>query len=116
MMEATPRFLRGIFTFEGKGYDQPQPLAPDLGYTVAADKRAQPVYLRAGNSSDELIVLAVLRDGETMRLFPIGARDSEHVPLAVVEDIDPGTRITLTVAAPVGTIGIVALDFGLVEI
>jgi len=116
MTEATPKFLRGIFAFEGEGYDQPVPLAPDFGYTVAADKRAQPVYLRAGNSSGELIVLAVLLDGAVLRLFPIGAKSAEHVPLAVVEDIAPDSRLELTVAAPAGAAGVVALDFGLVEI
>ncbi len=47
--------------------------------------RAQLIYLRAGNSCSEPIYLVLLRDGKTMRFFPIGAKASEHVPLVVVE-------------------------------
>ena len=49
-MEATPRFLNGVYTFEGSGYDKPRTLAETLSYTVPADKRTQLIYLRAGNS------------------------------------------------------------------
>jgi nitrite reductase/ring-hydroxylating ferredoxin subunit len=46
-----------------------------------------------------------MRDGKPMRLFPIGARASTHVPLAVVEDIAPETLIEVFVAAPEGVAG-----------
>jgi len=113
MIESTPKFVQGIYAFTGQGYGTPTSLA---GYTVAADKRAQPVYLRAGNSSDALVVLTLTRNGETMRLFPVGARSAQHVPLVVVEDISPETELALTVAAPAGTEGTVIIDFGLVEV
>ena len=113
MIESIPRFVQGIYAFTGAGYDRPSPLG---AYVVAADKRAQPVYLRAGNSSDELVVVSLTRDGETMRLFPIGARGATHVPLAVVEDILPGTRLDVLVAAPEAISGTLVLDLGLVEI
>jgi hypothetical protein len=113
MIESTPKFVQGIFAFSGAGYERPTALA---SHTVASDRRAQPVYLRAGNSSDELVVLTLSRDGETMRLFPLGARSASHVPLAVVEDIMPDTRLDISVAAPAGTSGTIVLDLGLVEI
>jgi len=61
-------------------------------------------------------VLTLTRNGETMRLFPVGARSAQHVPLVVVEDISPETELALTVAAPAGTEGTVIIDFGLVEV
>ena len=33
-MESSPRFLQGVFAFEGKGIEAPFPLAPALHYTV----------------------------------------------------------------------------------
>ena len=85
-------------------------------YTVPSDRRAQLIYLRAGNSSPEMIALTLLRDGTPMRVFPIGAKAAEHVPLAVVEDLMPETRLNVMVAAPEGASGVVVLDMGLVEI
>src|ERR1700687_5195432 len=54
IMEATPRFLNGVYPFEGQGYDKPFTLGAKLAYAVPPDKRAQLIYLRAGNSSGEL--------------------------------------------------------------
>ena len=113
MIESTPKFIQGVFRFAGAGYDTPTTLA-DLA--VSADKRAQPIYLRAGNSSDSLVSLSLLRDGALMRLFPIGAKAAEHVQLALVEDISPGAKLELAVAAPEGVEGTLLVDFGLVEI
>ena|SRR5579863_4168051 len=113
MIESTPKFVQGIFAFTGQGYETSSALA---SYMVAADKRAQPVYLRVGNSSDELVVLTLTRNGEIMRLFPVGAKSAQHVPLVVVEDISPDTELALSVAAPAGTAGTVVVDFGLVEV
>jgi hypothetical protein len=48
-MEAVPRFLQGLFPF----------------------KRAQLIYLRAGNSSGELVYLLLTRDGKPMRSVPV---------------------------------------------
>jgi len=51
-----------------------------------------------------------------MRSFPIGARGAIHVPLVVVEDLMPDSRIDVFVAAPTGVSGQVVLDIGLLEI
>jgi len=51
-----------------------------------------------------------------MRYFPIGAHAGVHVPLAVVEDLEPDQKITLVVAAPEGVAGTLVVDVGLIEI
>jgi hypothetical protein len=116
MIESTPRIITGIFAFTGTGMSQPAVLEGAPVYTVPTDRRAQFIYLRAGNSTDALVTLVLLRDGAPMRLFPIGAKSSQHVPLAVVEDLFPETVIEIRVAAPEGVSGHVVLDMGLMEI
>ncbi len=115
-MSSTPRFLRGIYDFEGRGIHEPFLLDPALVYIVPAGSEAQFVYFRGGNTSPELVCAIVMRDGEPMRYFPMGARDGTHVPLRVVEDLLAQTRIELYIAAPEGVTGEVVIDVGLVEI
>jgi hypothetical protein len=115
-MPSSPKFLQGVFAFSGSGLDKPELIDESMVYVVPRGVIAQPLYLRGGNSSGELIVVTLLRDGQPMRLFPVGARESINVPLRVVEDVDPDTRLELTVAAPAGTTGDVVIDFGLVEV
>ena len=115
-MDSIARFLQGVLTFAGDGLDTPVPLADGLRYTVPADRRAQLIYLRAGNSADALVSLLLTRDGKPLRYFPIGAKGVMHVPLAVVEDIEPDTRIEVLVSAPAGVSGTLVLDIGLMEI
>jgi hypothetical protein len=115
-MSPTPRFIFGVYPFEGRGLDTPAPLGPKASYRVPSDKRAQLIYLRAGNSSDELVFVALLRDGKAMRYFPVGAKASLHVPLAVVEDIFPETTLEVVFGAPKGAVGSIVLDVGLLEI
>jgi hypothetical protein len=115
-MTESPKFIQGVFLFEGSGLDRPGPLAPAAAYMVPADKRAQLVYFRGGNASDELIVVTLTRDGKLMRHFPIGAKSSVHVPLAVVEDVFPESKLALLVAAPKGVAGLVVVDVGIIEV
>lgn len=115
-METVSRFIQGVFPFQGTGLNRPQPLAAELAYSVPFDKRAQPIYLRAGNSCDELVYVLVTRDGKPMRYFPIGAKADVHVPLAVVEDLLPETKVEVLFAAPEGATGIIVLDIGIMEI
>ena len=114
-MNSTPRFLQGVLAFEGKGLDQPAPVGLP-GYVAPPGAVAQAVYFRGGNSSGELICVVLMRDGRPMRYFPIGARDSVHIPLRVVEDLDSGTAVELWLAAPAGLTGTVVIDLGLVEV
>jgi hypothetical protein len=116
VIDAKPQFLNGVYAFAGVGYDKIAPLSEKLVYVVPVDKRSQLIYLRAGNSSSELMYLVLMRDGEAMRYFPIAAKGSEHVSLAVVEDLEPETRIEVFFAAGPGTDGTLVIDIGLLEI
>jgi hypothetical protein len=115
-MTPTPRFIFGVFPFEGRGLDAPAALGSKASYSVPADKRAQFIYSRAGNSLDELVYVVFMRDGKPMRYFPIGAKAVLHVSLAVVEDIFPESKLEVWFAAPKGTAGSLVLDIGLLEI
>ncbi len=115
-MSSTSRFLQGIYDFEGRGIHEPFLLDPALEYIVPEGSEAQFVYFRGGNTSPELVCAIVMRDGEPMRYFPMGARDGTHAPLRVVEDLLAQTRIELYIAAPEGVTGQAVIDVGLVEI
>jgi assimilatory nitrate reductase catalytic subunit len=115
-MQSTPRFLQGVFPFEGKGLDAPLALDAALTYTVPRGVTAQAVYLRAGNATDELVCFVLTRDGAPMRYFPVGAKAGTHVSLRVVEDLTSGTVVELLLAAPDGLTGTVVVDLGLVEV
>jgi hypothetical protein len=115
-VHSTPRFLQGVFSFEAKGWHQPVPVGGELTYVVPDGAVAQAVYFRGGNAAAELISMVLMRDGEPMRYFPIGARSEVHVPLRVVEDLAAGTAVELRLAAPAGVSGTVIVDFGLVEV
>jgi hypothetical protein len=111
-----PAFIQGLFAFQGQGLEKPIPFGPPVTYQAPFDKRAQMIYFRAGNSSGELIYLVLLRGSKPVRYFPVGAKSSVHVPLAVVEDLSPETKLEVLVGAPAGTTGSVVLDMGLMEI
>jgi hypothetical protein len=115
-VHSTPRFLQGVFAFEGKGLDQPVPLDGAPGYVVPGGVVAQAVYFRGGNASAELVCVVLMRDGKPMRYFPIGAKSDVHVPLRVVEDLAAGTALEVHVTAPAGLTGAVIIDLGLVEV
>ncbi len=115
-MSSSPRFLQGVYDFEGRGLHEPFLLDPQLTYTVPVGNESQLVYFRGGNASAELACAIVMCDGQPMRYFPIGARASTHVALRVVEDLLAETRIELHLAAPEGATGQVVVDLGLIEI
>jgi assimilatory nitrate reductase catalytic subunit len=115
-MISKPAFLQGIYSFEGSGVDKPALLHADLAYTVPAGITTQPLYFRAGNDTDELVTVVLVRDGAPMRYFPIGARASTHVALAVVEDLEDGSTLELHIAAREGLTGTLVVDLGLVEV
>jgi len=116
MRDSIPKFLQGVFPFVGAGYESPCVISDALSYAVPPDRRTQPIYFRGGNSSDEMIFVVLTRDGAPMRWFPIGARGGAHIPLAVVEDLFPDTKIELRLGARGGATGVVMIDFGTVEI
>ncbi len=110
-----PAFLQGCYSFEGRGLDSPYPLNSGIAYTVPFDKRSQLVYLRAGNSAGDLIYIVLTANEKPIRYFPIGAKSAVHVPLAVVEDLHPETKVEVLVAAPAGLAGVCVIDIGLME-
>jgi hypothetical protein len=116
MSESTPKFLNGVFSFAGTGYENPSLLSDKLTYSVPADKRTQIIYFRGGNSSDDMVYFVMMRDGVPMRYFAIGAKAGTFVPLAIIEDLSPGTKLELLFAAPHGVTGHVVVDVGLAEI
>jgi hypothetical protein len=111
-----PVFLQGLFPYEGAGLNKPRAFAPGLTYKVPNDKRAQLVYFRSGNPADDLIYVLFQRNSKPMRYFPVGAKASTHVELAVVEDLEPGTVLDVLIAAPETLKASVLLDIGIVEI
>ena len=115
-MKSTPRFLQGDYPLSGEGLGKPGPIDPALRYQVPAGQTAQALYFRGGNSTGELVYVLLLRDGEPMRWFPIGAKSDVHIPLRVVEDLTGGTVVELHAAAPEGVSGELVVDLGLVEV
>lgn len=112
-MASTPKFIQGVFPFTGSGLSKPESVDPSASYVVPSGLTAQPLYFRGGNSSAELVVVTLTRDGESMRVFPMGARSSVNVPLRVVEDVESDSVLQLTVAAPDGCSGEIVVDFGM---
>lgn len=113
---SSPRFLQGVFGFDGGGYEKPLLIDESLRYVVPAGATSQPVYFRGGNSADQMVTVILFRDGKPMRYFPIAATGATHVALRVVEDLLADTVLELYVAAPEGAKGTVVVDLGLVEV
>jgi assimilatory nitrate reductase catalytic subunit len=113
---STPRFLQGVHPITGEGLSKPGPVDPALRYQVPSGRSAQALYFRGGNSTAELVYVLLVRDGQPMRWFPIGAKSDVHVPLRVVEDLPGGTVLELHAAAPEGVTGELVIDLGLVEV
>lgn len=113
-MDPKPAFLQGTFKFKGEGLETPVSLY-GATYAVPENRKAQLVYFRAGQSSDDAINLVLLRDSKTMRLFPLGMKSAMHFPLAIQEYLPPGSQLELQVAAPPGLRGSVFVDLGFME-
>src|SRR3954467_15030073 len=115
-MNETPKFIQGVFTFRGAGLTRLAPLTPAATYKVPYDRRAPLIYPSAGNATAELVYLSLNRGVKSMRLFPIGAKEAVHVPLSIVEDVDPESELELCIGAPEGLDGAVVIDMGVLEI
>lgn len=116
MIESQPKFMNGVYSFVGSGYEKLAPVSDELTYMVPPDRRAQLIFLRVGNSCAEMIYLVFMKDGMPMRYFPVGAKNALHVSLAVVEDIAPETKLQVFFAAPAAVPGSLVIDIGLLEI
>lgn len=111
-MAYTTVLLQTITTLEGEGLDSPQPL--NLTYTVPQGCTAGVQYVRAGNTSGGMVNVTLLKNGKVMRYVPVAAGGAMHVPLAIVDDLRPGTAIEV-VAAGEDT-GTLILDVGILEV
>lgn len=110
-----PCFLQGVYPFMGEGLIKASLLSPELVYTIPKGKIAKLAYFRAGNASDQLIYLSVMKNGVPMRYFPIAPQGDSHVALAIQEEIPEETRLEIHLAAAEGVFGTVILDVGFVE-
>ncbi len=116
MRKSIPKFLNGVFSFVGAGYEKPSPLTGKLAYAAPPDRRSQLTYFRAGDSTNEMIYVIIMKDGAPMRYFPVGAKSVLHVSLAITEDLHPETKLDAFLGAPSGVAGSLVLDTCLVEI
>ncbi len=112
---ATPRFLQGVFPFAGRGFFDVGPLHDALCYVVPKGAKAEVIYFRAGNLSDDLLYLALCVNGLPVRYFPVGPKADFHVPLSITETYLAGSKIEVGLAAPRGLSGAVVVDVGLLE-
>lgn len=112
---ATPRFLQGVFPFVGRGIVDLGVINHELAYEVPKGKVAEPLYIRAGNSSEALIYVALVADGKPIRYVPLSPSGTEHIPLAIVETYPVGTTLEVWIGAPKNLTGMVVLDIGLIE-
>ena len=104
-----------MYPFAGRGVFDLGPLHDDLCYRVPPGRRAEVIYFRAGNLSDDLLYLALALNGQPVRYFPVGPKADFHVPLSIVESYPAGSRIEVCLAAPRGLSGTVVVDVGILE-
>jgi hypothetical protein len=108
----TTVLLQTITDIEGEGIDSPQDLY--LTYSVSQGCTAGVQYVRAGNTTEGMINITVLKDGKAMRYVPVAAGGAIYVPLAIVDELQPGTEISIAAAAK-GS-GKLILDVGILEV
>ena len=74
--------------------------------------RGRPLRPR-GEHHGGMINVTVLRDGQAMRYVSVAAGGTIHVPLAIVDELQPGTGITIVAAEGWGKL---ILDVGFLEV
>ena len=67
-----------------------------------------------GSITGGIINVTVLRSGPAMRYVPVAAGGAIHVPLAIVDELQSGTEITIAAAAEGW--GKLILDVGFLEV
>ena len=55
-----------------------------------------------------------MQNGKVMRYVPVAAGSATHVPLAIVDELRPGTEVSVAVAAE--ELGTLILDVGILEV
>lgn len=104
--------LQTITEVEGEGLNSPNPL--NLGYTVPQGCTAGVQYVRAGSTVPGMLNVTLLQSGKVMRYVPVVAASVSHVPLAIVDELQPGTEVSIAVAAE-GS-GTLILDVVILEV
>jgi assimilatory nitrate reductase catalytic subunit len=69
---------------------------------------------RAGNTTEGMTNITALEDGEVIRYVSVAAGGDMHVPLAIVDELQPGTEISIAAAAE--RAGKMMLDVGILEV
>jgi assimilatory nitrate reductase catalytic subunit len=108
-------FLQGVFPFAGRGFFSIHLLDESLTYEVPSNKRAELVYFRGGNLSDDLLYLTVTANGKPIRYFTVGPKGDFHVPLVITDSQPAGTRLQIMFAAPRALTGSIVVDAGFIE-
>ena len=111
-MAYTTVLLQTITEIGGEGLNSPEDLG--LSYTVPQGCTAGVQYVRAGSTAGGMANVTLLRDGKVMRYFSISAGGTVHVPLAIVDELEPGTEVSVTAAAEGA--GTLILDVGILEV
>lgn len=111
-MAYTTALLQTITEIEGEGLNSPKSL--NLTYTVPQGCTAGVHYVRAGSTVKGMVNITILKNGKVMCYVPVAAGSAMHVPLAIVEDLSPGTEVEVTAAAE-GS-GTLILDVGILEV
>ena len=111
-MSYTTVLLQKITECDGEGLDSPRSL--DLEYTVPQGCTAGLQYVRLGTSSEGMVNVTLLRDGKTMRYFPVAPKDAIHVQLAIVDQLQPGEHIEVNAAGE--ETGTLIVDIGILEV
>jgi assimilatory nitrate reductase catalytic subunit len=62
-----------------------------------------------------MLNITLLQNDKVMRYVPVAAGSAMHVPLAIVDELQPGTEISIAVAAEEGS-GTLILDVGILEV
>ena len=112
---STPRFLQGVFEFEGNGLDKPALLDDSLRYVVPAGAVTQPVYFRGGNSTDEIVTVVLFRNG-AHALLPDRRAGSDPRRAAGGGGTAGRHRARVVRRRPDGCSGTAVVDLGLVEL
>ncbi|MBA4115870.1 MAG: molybdopterin oxidoreductase [Rubrobacter sp.] len=111
-MAYTTVLLQTITEVEGEGLNSPTPL--NLSYTVPQGCTAGVQYVRAGSTVTGMLNITLLQNGKVMRYIPVAAGSATHVPLSIVDELQPGTEVSVAVAAE-GS-GTLILDIGVLEV
>lgn len=111
-MAYTTVLLQTITEVEGEGLNSPGAL--DLSYTVPQGCTAGVQYVGAGSTVEGMLNITLLQNGNVMRYVPLAAASTTHVPLAIVGELQPGTEVTVAVAAEGA--GTLIFDVGILEV